>query len=526
MFKKNSVTTMAEANNDLDMGSGATLFRKESDDTEVKTTKVEFNDSNVTNDSGLGDMSVLSDMGSPGVLTGTIKREIQTPASDINTILSQFMQCFKQEFAQANQKSEQNFDKVNQNFDQIKQELAQTNQSVGEIKVEFQKFKDDMGVELKRLNDKLQEQKQELQCAIDNVSKDCEKGVKDMSVNLGKHRVECDKRVSSVESRIEGVEAEMSDKISKNTEQVQWLNDEVTRLDANQQACLARVDAVCVDVGAVKKDLGQQIDTKVKSLLRGSSVPGIYPTGMQSEEVFVNISNFKNFSPNGKWHPVDFLDQFKNILPELWDDGRKIRFVTSHMDGEAGTWGMRVGQKCESFEVFQREFLRQYWSVRKQNEVRNGLYLHRRYDYERDKSLKIFFQEMYEKNLYLDEPISTEAMVSLVVCKLPIATQEKLLAIPKDDVEAIKSALSQLDTFAGNEERSETRNSGQNSNSNQHWNGRGRGFRGRGFRGGHGYRGGYNNNDHYRNAEASELTDAQRDVNSSHHAQHQSNEEN
>lgn len=170
---------------------------------------------------------------------------------------------------------------------------------------------------------------------------------------------------------------------------------------------------------------------------------------------------FKEFDPHKSFHPVDFIKQFKIAFARIYNEAEKIDiFCVRHMTGGARTWGNRVLDQYTTFTDSENAFLNKYWSREKQQSIKETILSMSSYD-QSSGSMRDFLQKYWERNGYLDRPVSEDYLITLLIKHLLRRIRRQLAMKTYDNFDELLRVVDRLEEIDNEESQARP---GQNAN--------------------------------------------------------------
>ncbi|XP_049800238.1 centrosomal protein of 135 kDa-like [Schistocerca nitens] len=371
-----------------------------------------------------------------------------------------------------------------------------------EIKTSQMKMEDNLKKEMQELQERLKmdidERERKLQKSINQVQGDVEKVeerlTKKIEDDVEETKAELGERINEVETSCNYRIAEVTQRQQQCHEAVRGIEDKQNRLAVNLQNVITiqREGEKRVEMEVKQLQQGvQQLENKTEEIDRRISNATLAVgeskviTLMSNDNRCIQSNTGQKFRPKGGLHPRIFMKWLKGVLPVHLKDADKIQFAIDRMEGEAFTWGVRKKEGTTSYDQFEEEFLKKYWSKSHQCAAIEDL-LHRKSLSTWRGTLREFAEHLWELNETLEQPLSDDVMISAIKRRLNHRMQETIPGSLIEDREALMKILEQLESVRsqGHDQHNDQNQGGGNDPRN-HFNNSSN-YRGRG--GGYGYR--------------------------------------
>ncbi|XP_049834733.1 uncharacterized protein LOC126278572 [Schistocerca gregaria] len=282
-----------------------------------------------------------------------------------------------------------------------------------------------------------------------------------MTVETGQG--ELNTRVGAVEERVDVLETNFTQELSKNEERFKKLDKHVEvensklkvevvqtrrileeKLESNKKNSELKFAEISNQISNVDLKCDEKID------LCKNNVVGLSKKVVELQEGVAQrnfVSNFncvwggiplKCFPGDGKLHPVDFLQHCQDNFSNDMTDNVKIKFVKRFLDGEAISWANQNVNSTMSYNEFERKFLNKFWSDSEQARIKSE-FLNGRMYRESDGSLKCFCESQLRKLVHLDKPFDELIQIDALKRRLPKRVQWELIYGPDDSVDQFLS---------------------------------------------------------------------------------------
>ncbi|XP_046986075.1 paramyosin-like [Schistocerca americana] len=317
-----------------------------------------------------------------------------------------------------------------------------------EIKTSQMKMECSLKKEIQELEERLKmdinERERKLQKSIDQVQGDVEK----MEGKLTK-KMEDDIEETKAElgERINEVETNCNHRIAEVTQMQKQCNDAVKGIgDRQNQLAVNLRNAITVQ----REEDNKRVAMEVRQLQQG-----VQQLESKTEDIDKRISN------------------------------ATLTVGEDRVEGEAFTWGVRKKEGTTSYDQFEEEFLKKYWSKGHQCAAIEDL-LHRKSLNTWRGTLREFAEHLWELNETLEQPLSDDVMISAIKRRMSRRMQETVSGSLIKDREALMEILEQLESVRSQEHnQANDRNRGGSNDPRNHF-GNSSNYRGRG--GSHRYR--------------------------------------
>ncbi|XP_047000915.1 probable DNA double-strand break repair Rad50 ATPase [Schistocerca americana] len=249
----------------------------------------------------------------------------------------------------------------------LKEDLQET--IAQEIKTSQMKMEYNLKKEMQELQERLKmdidERERKLQKSVHQVQGDVEK----MEGKLTK----------KIEDDVEETKAELGERIVEVTQVQKQCNDAVKGIgDRQNQLAVNLRNAIAVQREEDNKRVAmevrqlqqgvQELESKTEEIDKRISNAtltvgeGRVVTLMSSDSRYVQNNTGQKFRPKEGLHPMIFMKWLKGVFPAHLKDSDMIQFAIERMEGEAFTWGVRKKEGTTSYDQFEGEFLKKYWS--------------------------------------------------------------------------------------------------------------------------------------------------------------------
>ncbi|XP_049809464.1 golgin subfamily A member 6-like protein 1 [Schistocerca nitens] len=371
-----------------------------------------------------------------------------------------------------------------------------------EIKTSQMKMEDNLKKEMQELQERLKmdidERERKLQTSIKQVQGDVEKVegrlTKRIEDDVEETKAELGERINEVETKCNYRIAEVTQRQQQCHEAVRGIEDKQNRLNINLQNAITiqREGEKRVEMEVKQLQQGvQQLESKTEEIDRRISNATLAVgeskviTLMSNDNRCIQSNTGQKFRPKGGLHPMIFMKWLKGVLPAHLKDSDKIQFAIDRMEGEAFTWGVRKKEGTTSYDQFEEEFLKKYWSKSHQCAAIEDL-LHRKSLSTWRGTLREFAEHLWELNETLEQPLSDDVMISAIKRRLNHRMQETISGSLIEDREALMKILEQLESVrAQGYDQPNVQNREGGNDPRNHFN-KSSNYRGRG--GGYGYR--------------------------------------
>ncbi|XP_049804297.1 paramyosin-like [Schistocerca nitens] len=229
----------------------------------------------------------------------------------------------------------------------------------------------------------------EMEC---NLKKEMQELPERLKMNIGERESKLQKNIDQVQGDVEKMEGKLTRKIEDNIEET-------------------------------KAELGERI-TEVTQMQK------------QCNDAFKGIGDRQNQLP---------VNLRNAIAVQREEDNQRVA-----MEGEAFTWGVRKKEGTTSYDQFEEEFLKKYWSKSHQCAAIEDL-LHRKSLSTWRGTLREFAEHLWELNETLEQPLSNDVMVSAIKRRLNQRMQETVSGSLIKDREALMEILEQLESVRSQE---------------------------------------------------------------------------
>ncbi|XP_049798106.1 paramyosin-like [Schistocerca nitens] len=346
----------------------------------------------------------------------------------------------------------------------LKEDLQETKESL-------ESFKETIAQEIKtsqmkieyNLKKEMQESQERLKMDIDERERKLQKNVDQVQEDVEKMK---GKLIKKIEDDVEETKAELRERIAEVTQMQKQCNDAVKGIgDRQNQLAVNLRNAITVqreeDNERVAMEIRQlqqgmrQLESKTEEINKRISNAtltvgeGRAVTLMSSENRHVQNNTGQKFKPKGGLHQMIFMKWLKGVFPAHFNDSDKIQFAIDRMEGEAFTWGVRKKEGTTSFDQFEEEFLKKYWSKSHQCAAIEDL-LHRK-SLSTWRTLREFAEHLWELNETLEQPLSDDVMISAIKRRLSRRMQETVSGSLIKNREALMEILDQLESVRSQE---------------------------------------------------------------------------
>ncbi|XP_049794587.1 uncharacterized protein LOC126204235 [Schistocerca nitens] len=383
----------------------------------------------------------------------------------------------------------------------LKEDLQET--IAREIKTSQMKMECNLKKEMQELQERLKmdinERENKLQKSIDQVQGDVEKVegklTKKIEDDIEETKAELGERINEVGTNCNHRIAEVTQMQKQCNEAVKGIGDRQNQLAVNLRNAIAvqrEEDNKRVEMEVKQLQQGvQQLESKTEEIDKRISNAtlaiggGKVVTLMSSDNRCIQSNTGQKFRPKGGLHPMIFMKWLKGVFPAHLKDSDKIQFAIDRMEGEALTWGVRKKEGTTSYDQFEEEFLKKYWSKSHQCAAIKDL-LHRKSLSTWRGTLREFAEHLWELNETLEQPLSDDVMISAIKRRMSQRMQETVSGSLIEDREALMKILEQLESVRSQgHNQPNDQNRGEGNDQRNHF-GNSSNYRGRG--GGHRYR--------------------------------------
>ncbi|XP_049789677.1 myosin heavy chain, embryonic smooth muscle isoform-like [Schistocerca nitens] len=391
---------------------------------------------------------------------------------------------------------------LERNSQETKERLELFKEDLQEIKTSQMKIEYNLKKEIQELQEQwkmdINERENKLQKSIDQVQGNVEKVegklTQKIEDDIEETKAELGERINEVETKCNYRIAEVTQRQQQCHEAVRGIEDKQNRLTVNLQNAVTMQregeKRVAMEVKQLQQGV-QQLESKTEEIDRRISNATLAVgenkviTLMSNGNRCIQSNTGQKFRPKGGLHPRIFMKWLKGVLPAHLKDSDKIQFAIDRMEGEAFTWGVRKKEGTTSYDQFEEEFLRKYWSKSHQCAAIEDL-LHRKSLSTWRGTLREFAEHLWELNETLEQPLSDDVMISAIKRRLNHRMQETISGSLIEDREALMKILEQLESVRsqGHDQHNGQNREGGNDPRN-HLNNSSN-YRGRG--GGYGYR--------------------------------------
>ncbi|XP_049798832.1 uncharacterized protein LOC126233634 [Schistocerca nitens] len=249
-------------------------------------------------------------------------------------------------------------------------------------------------------------------------------------------KMECNlkKEMQKVPERLKMNIDERESKLQKNIDEVQG---DVEKMEGKL------AEKIPGDVEETKAELGERI-TEVTQMQKryNDAVKGI---GDRQNQLAVDLRNA--------------------IAVQREEDNQRVT-----MEGEAFTWGVKKKEGTTSYDQFEGEFLKKYWSRSHQCAELEDLLRHKSLSTWRG-TLREFAEHLWELNETLEQPLSGDIMISAIKRRLNQRMQETVSGSLIKDREALMEILEQLESVRSQEHnQANDQNRGGSNDPRNHFN--------------------------------------------------------
>ncbi|XP_049790391.1 trichohyalin-like [Schistocerca nitens] len=422
---------------------------------------------------------------------------------DLQESLEKNSQENKEEGRILRESLEKRLQETNASLEKNSQETRESlKEDLQEIKTSQMKMEDNLKKEMQELQERLKmdidERERKLQKSINQVQGDVEKVeerlTKRIEDDIEETKAELGERINEVETSCNYRIAEVTQRQQQCHEAVRGIEDKQNRLAVNLQNAITiqREGEKRVEMEVKQLQQGvQQLESKTEEIDRRISNATLAVgeskviTLMSNDNRCIQSNTGQKFRPKGGLHPRIFMKWLKGVLPAHLKDSDKIQFAIDRMEGEAFTWGVRKKEGTTSYDQFEEEFLKKYWSKSHQCAAIEDL-LHRKSLSTWRGTLREFAEHLWELNETLEQPLSDDVMISAIKRRLNHRMQVTISGSLIEDREALMKILEQLESVRsqGHDQHNDQNQGGGNDPRN-HFNNSSN-YRGRG--GGYGYR--------------------------------------
>ncbi|XP_049799836.1 uncharacterized protein LOC126235146 [Schistocerca nitens] len=399
---------------------------------------------------------------------------------------------------------EKGLQETNTSLEKSSQETRESlKEDLQEIKTSQLKMEYNLKKEMQKLQERLKmdidERERKLQKSIDQVQGDVEKMegklAKKIEDDIEETKAELGERINEVETNCNHRIAEVTQMQKQCNEAVKGIGDRQNQLAVNLRNATAlqrEEDNKRVEMEVKQLQQGvQQLESKTEEIDKRISNAtlaiggGKVVTLMSSDNRCIQSNTGQKFRPKGGLHPMIFMKWLKGVFPAHLKDSDKIQFAIDRMEGEAFTWGVRKKEGTTSYDQFEEEFLKKYWSKSHQCAAIEDL-LHRKSLSTWRGTLREFAEHLWELNETLEQPLSDDVMISAIKRRMSQRMQETVSGSLIEDREALMKILEQLESVRSQgHNQPNDQNRGGNNDPRNHF-GNSSNYRGR--RGGHRYR--------------------------------------
>ncbi|XP_049798753.1 cingulin-like [Schistocerca nitens] len=452
------------------------------------------------------------------MLMDLIKETNKSLKEDLQKSLREDLQASEERSEKRSQKTNASIEKSSQETREreeifrksLKEDLQETKESLEsfketiaqEIQTSQMKIEYNLKKEIQELQEQwkmdINERENKLQKSIDQVQGDVEKVegklTQKIEDDIEETKAELGERINEVETKCNYRIAEVTQRQQQCHEAVRGIEDKQNRLNVNLQNAITiqREGEKRVEMEVKQLQQGvQQLESKTEEIDRRISNATLAVgeskviTLMSNDNRCIQSNTGQKFRPKGGLHPMIFMKWLKGVLPAHLKDSDKIQFAIDRMEGEAFTWGVRKKEGTTSYDQFEEEFLKKYWSKSHQCAAIEDL-LHRKSLSTWRGTLREFAEHLWELNETLEQPLSDDVMISAIKRRLNHRMQETISGSLIEDREALMKILEQLESVRsqGHDQPNDQNQRGGNDPRN-HFNNSSN-YRGRG--GGYGYR--------------------------------------
>lgn len=339
--------------------------------------------------------------------------------------------------------------------EQIAQGTNKVSEEVASVKSERASVKASVKTEISsvraELSKKLEDSLSEIKTQVNDTNKavgEVRKKVNELEETKKVGQSQRNARVDSVEDRIDNVESDLGDRISKNTDKINTLDmfvqqeNEIKKseIQETKDSLGKKINQCVTNTELVIKEDVRNLSQKVTSL-QESVVTSKLSRG--SGFNWVNIV-VKTYPGDGKIHPQDFLHRCSDNFTFDMTDGLKIKFIKKFLDNEAFTWVNQINVEGMTYSEFERSFFNKFWSKIKQARVRSDFLNGPRYR-ESDGSMRDFCEAEIRNLVHLDSPLDEMTLVDTLKRRLSGRIQQALDCGPDESIEEFLKYVGKLD---------------------------------------------------------------------------------
>ncbi|XP_049792576.1 synaptonemal complex protein 1-like [Schistocerca nitens] len=322
---------------------------------------------------------------------------------------------------------EKNSAALEKSSQETKERLESFKEDLQEIKTSQMKIEYNLKKEIQELQEQwkmdINERENKLQKSIDQVQGDVEKVegklTQKIEDDIEETKAELGERINEVETSCNYRIAEVTQRQQQCHEAVRGIEDKQNRLNVNLENAITiqREGEKRVEMEVKQLQQGvQQLESKTEEIDRRISNATLAVgeskviTLMSNDNRCIQSNTGQKFKPKGGLHPRIFMKWLKGVLPVHLKDSDKIQFAIDRMEGEAFTWGVRKKEGTTSYDQFEEEFLKKYWSKSHQCAAIEDL-LHRKSLSTWRGTLREFAEHLWELNETLEQPLSDDVMI-------------------------------------------------------------------------------------------------------------------